>query len=334
MVTVSVITPAFNAAKTIRETIESVLAQSFSDFEYIIVDDGSTDDTLEIIRQFSDSRLRVISQQNSGPQKSRNRGIKNALGTYISFIDADDLWSSNKLELQIEALKNNPEATVVYSWTDVIDEKTQVYRRGGYAVKEGDVFVDLLLGNFVENGSNFLTTLEAINSVGGFDESIVAGQDRDILLSLASRYSFIVVPEVQIYYRKPRKSQSWSSSIQRAQRGIEQVLDKHLSNKDEFEKYRQISMSNSCKYLLFECLNTSPNRDKALYAIKILATLLRYDKQLITQKVFWKVCLRILALVMLPNNFSGYLMKQFSYFFDITTLYGYLVTKVPSGDAL
>ncbi|MGL5192222.1 MAG: glycosyltransferase family 2 protein, partial [Chroococcales cyanobacterium] len=125
MPTISVIIPAYNAEKTIQETIESVLNQTFPDFELIVINDGSTDRTLEIVSGLTDSRLQVFSFPNSGPQKSRNRGISLATGDYLSFIDADDLWTPDKLERQLQSLQEHPEAAVVYSWTDFIDESGQ-----------------------------------------------------------------------------------------------------------------------------------------------------------------------------------------------------------------
>ncbi|HBL15031.1 MAG TPA: glycosyl transferase family A, partial [Cyanobacteria bacterium UBA11162] len=108
--------------KTIKETIESILNQTFVDFELIVINDGSTDSTVDIVTSIQDSRLQVFSYPNAGLAASRNRGIDRATGKYISFIDADDLWTPDKLERQLKALEENPQAAVAYSWTDCIDE--------------------------------------------------------------------------------------------------------------------------------------------------------------------------------------------------------------------
>ncbi|NES72852.1 MAG: glycosyltransferase family 2 protein, partial [Okeania sp. SIO2D1] len=112
MTLISVIIPVYNGEKTIRDTINSVLKQSFADFELIIINDGSTDSTLEVINSFQDHRLKVFSYPNAGQGASRNRGIELAKGEYISFIDADDMWTSDKLEKQLQALQDNPQAGV------------------------------------------------------------------------------------------------------------------------------------------------------------------------------------------------------------------------------
>ncbi|NER48248.1 MAG: glycosyltransferase family 2 protein [Symploca sp. SIO1A3] len=127
MPTISVIIPAYNAQKTIQETINSVLNQTFSDFELIVINDGSQDSTLEIVSSISDRRMRVYSYPNAGPQKSRNRGIAQATGEYVSFLDADDLWRADKLEAQLQALQGNSQAAVAYSWTDYINESGQYF---------------------------------------------------------------------------------------------------------------------------------------------------------------------------------------------------------------
>ncbi len=93
MAIISVVIPAYNSEKTIRATIESVLQQSFKDFELIVIDDGSQDSTYQVVSSFSDSRVRVFSYPNAGVSASRNRGITKANGEFIAFLDADDLWT-------------------------------------------------------------------------------------------------------------------------------------------------------------------------------------------------------------------------------------------------
>src|SRR5688572_33231336 len=100
MPTVSVVIPAYNAAAFIRETIDSALAQTYRDFEVIVVNDGSTDDTMARLREFG-SRIRVHEQSNSGVATARNSGVKIATGSWIAFLDSDDLWMPQKLERQL-----------------------------------------------------------------------------------------------------------------------------------------------------------------------------------------------------------------------------------------
>src|SRR5919202_991349 len=141
---ISVIIPVYNGEKTIQETIESVLKQTFSNFELIVIDDGSQDSTLQIVSTIQDTRLKIFSYSNAGVSTSRNRGLSHATGEFISFIDADDLWTLDKLESQLKALQENPNAAVAYSWTNWIDRSNQLLGRGSYLPEQGDVFAKLL----------------------------------------------------------------------------------------------------------------------------------------------------------------------------------------------
>ena len=107
MPTVSVIVPAYNAARFIEGAIDSVLAQSYTDFELLIVNDGSTDDTLARCERYSDPRIRIVKQDNRGLAGARNSGVREACGEYLAFLDADDLWRNDKLERHVEHLEHH-----------------------------------------------------------------------------------------------------------------------------------------------------------------------------------------------------------------------------------
>src|SRR4030067_1245470 len=119
---ISVIIPCFNSGKYLRECLDSVLSQTSQDFEVIVVDDGSTDDTPSIIKSYG-SRVRLIRQDNKGPSSARNAGIKIAQGNYIAFQDADDVWLPRKLELQYRFLQENPPYLWVYSDMSTFNDK-------------------------------------------------------------------------------------------------------------------------------------------------------------------------------------------------------------------
>ena len=112
---VSIIMPAFNAAYFIQESIQSVLAQSFSDFELIVINDGSTDDTSALVQNVKDPRIILIEQENAGVAAARNNGIEVSRGKFIAFLDSDDLWSKTKIEKQVNLLTSNPEIGLTYS---------------------------------------------------------------------------------------------------------------------------------------------------------------------------------------------------------------------------
>jgi glycosyltransferase involved in cell wall biosynthesis len=200
--TISVIIPAYNAERTILETVVSVQRQTLSDFELIIINDGSTDRTLELLHSVTDERLRICSYENSGVSVARNRGISHATGEFITFLDADDLWTADKLELQLAALQQHPEAGVAYSWTRYIDEHGKPFPSYEPVFFEGNVYAELLVNNFLASGSNPLIRRQALEAVGEFDPALPPCEDWDFYLRLAARWPFVLVPKPQILYRQ------------------------------------------------------------------------------------------------------------------------------------
>jgi glycosyltransferase involved in cell wall biosynthesis len=203
---ISVIIPAYNAERTIIETINSVQKQTFSDFEIIVVNDGSTDKTQAVLQSLDEPRLRIISSENFGVSSARNKGIKAAQSEFIAFLDADDLWTDDKLELQLAAIKANPKVGVVYSWTDEMDETGKKFYPGARLLIEGDIYQDLLIVNFLANGSTPLIRKQAIDIIGGFDVNLKYGEDWEFYIRLAANYKFALIPKQQVFYRKSSSS--------------------------------------------------------------------------------------------------------------------------------
>ncbi|MDX2098611.1 MAG: glycosyltransferase [Leptolyngbyaceae cyanobacterium bins.59] len=275
MPTVSIIVPVFNGEKYLKSTIESVLIQTFSDFEIIVINDGSTDRSLEVLSTIKDSRIQIFTYENAGVSVSRNRGIAIASGEYISFLDADDLWTSNKLENQLAALKNNPDAAVVYSWTDYIDQDEKFLYPGSHCSKTGNIHQDLLVQNFIENGSNILLKKQTLLSVGDFDPALVPAEDWDLCLRLAAHHLFTVVPQPQILYRISPSSAS--ANVMRQEVSTLKVLEKHCSLYQIPSDVRIKSLANLYRYLTFRCLETASNRQGHWLALYYFNKWLSYD---------------------------------------------------------
>ncbi len=302
MAQISIITPVYNGARTIQATITSVLAQTFSDFELIIVDDGSTDNTLEILSQYRDPRIQILSASHGGAAASRNRGLKQASGDYIAFLDADDLWTPDKLAAQFNALQTHPEAAVAYSWTDYIDEAGSWKRVGRHTVVNGDAYGAMLLYNFLENGSNPLIRRDAINTVGGFDESLTGGQDWDFYLRLAAGYQFVNVPKVQIFYRL--QSNSISANITRQEQQVVKVLNQAFSQAPEhLQPLKRKSLALVYKYLACKIIEQPPSRLNGWKALRLISTYAWYEPKLLEQlRLIIVVVLKSMALIVYPPS--------------------------------
>ncbi len=198
---VSVILPVYNGQKTIGPAVASVLAQTMAALELIIINDGSTDATLDLLFKIDDPRVRIFSFPRAGVSTSRNRGIAKAQGAYIAFIDADDLWAENKLEKQVAALKSHPGAQVAYCWVDYIDHKGHYLFSDGRPQFSGDVYEALLTGNFIDSGSTVLISRDVLAKTSGFEDSLSCFEDWDLYVRLAQSYRFVPVPCVLVFYR-------------------------------------------------------------------------------------------------------------------------------------
>lgn len=307
---ISVIVPVYNGAKTIRETLESVINQTFQDFELIVINDGSKDSTLKIVAEIKDPRLTVFSYPNAGLAVSRNRGIKHAIGEYISFIDADDLWTPDKLEAQLNALQNNPQVAVAYSWTDYIDESSQFLRRGGYVTANGNVLAKLLVVDFLENGSNPLIRRQALIDVGGFDESLPAAEDWDILLRLAAHYHFVAVPSPQILYRT--SAHSMSANVLRQEAACVNVLKRAYARAPQCLQYlKKYTWANLYRYLSFKILDGPTTRKRGLLAALFLGKLIINDLALLKLPAMRKILIRAALWILLPPQKAREVIERF-----------------------
>ncbi|MBW4430772.1 MAG: glycosyltransferase [Pelatocladus maniniholoensis HA4357-MV3] len=307
---ISVVIPTYNSEKTIKKTIESVLEQSFIDLELIIINDGYMDSTLKVISQFKDSRIKVFLFENVGGNVSRNRGLERSTGEFVSFLDADDIWTPDKLESQLHALKANPQAAVAYSWTDYIDEQGKFLLSGTHITANGNVYEQLIISNFLENGSNPLIRREALVQLGGFDEELTAAQDWDMWLRLAQNFDFFAVPRVQILYRM--SANSLSTNLARQEKASLQVLEKACSkNIQDLNRLKKKSLTNLYKYLTCKALQQPFTRQKGLAAARFLSKYIFYDaSRLKSTNLIVKLSFKIALIVILPCDLSTTLLAH------------------------
>lgn len=200
---VSVVIPAYNHAGFLDAVAASVLAQTFDDFELIIVDDGSQDETRDVCAHLCqhDARVRYIFQDNKGLSGARNTGIRSARSDFIALLDADDLWEPTKLSKQLAVIERDATVGVVYSDCTFIDEA----RRTWPAVKHMElglttIYEELLYENVVHgSASAVLIRKECFDRVGLFDESLRSMEDWDMWLRIAAYYRFAKIPEALVH---------------------------------------------------------------------------------------------------------------------------------------
>ena len=201
---VSVIIPAFQSQARIGRTLSLLDRQTFSDFEIIVVNDGSTDETSATVRRLmnADPRIRVIEQANHGIAAARNRGIEAAHGAVLAFLDDDDLWLPRKLELQLARLDAVPQAAVVSCFSALVDTEGRLlgWRFGGQT--EGDVYREMLEWDMISGGSVALVARRPLEEAGGFDTSLPDRADWDLWIRLARRHPFTCVPRTLVGYTR------------------------------------------------------------------------------------------------------------------------------------
>lgn len=174
---VSVVIPLYNARDVIRETIESVFAQTYHDYEIVVVDDGSTDGSGDVLRLYGD-RIRSIQQPNGGVAQARNRGIAAARGRYIALLDHDDLWAPDKLAKQVEVLDTQPAVGMVVTDVAHMDRAGRPLHQFGPAYQPQHEFARVFVQSFVPTPSATLIRRSVLEAVGGFDEQFnSAGMD-------------------------------------------------------------------------------------------------------------------------------------------------------------
>lgn len=226
---VSVIVPAYNAAAFVGRTLASLCAQSFRDFEVIVVDDGSTDGTAQVVRDMAahDGRIRLVQQANGGVAAARNRALSEARGPYVANLDSDDLWRPAFLERTVAALAElGSRGAFAFARSRWIDADDQLLPQADVALPASVGYRDLLLRNPVGNGSAMLMRTDLVRAVGGYDGDLVRnfGQTEDWQLALQLSWRGVVIPvdEPLVLYRI--LPQSSSHALERTARAALEVI--------------------------------------------------------------------------------------------------------------
>lgn len=198
---VSVVTPTYNRADFIREAVDSVLSQSFRDLEMIVVDDGSRDNTRDVLAScLDDGRLHYVFQENQGQSVARNKGIRAARGEYICFLDSDNYWLPGKLEASVRFMDAHPDVDILYGDNISIDEEGRIISKDNMKRHSGRITGLLLHDNFISNNT-VMVRRECFEQLGGFNEKDRLAEDYELWLRMSTRYTFHYLPEYMAAYR-------------------------------------------------------------------------------------------------------------------------------------
>lgn len=198
---VSTVIPAYNAARTIRETIESALRQTLADIEVIVVDDGSSDATRERVEEIRDPRVRLVCQANAGVAAARNTGIAQAGGAWVAFLDSDDIWLEHKLELQLDLMSRVPGCHASQGSAYFVNDQLRPLKLRRCLPVEDPLLSFLRFQNLPNAASSWIVRRETLERIGGFDTSLEILEDWEFSLRLARYANPLCIPEPLTLYR-------------------------------------------------------------------------------------------------------------------------------------
>jgi glycosyltransferase involved in cell wall biosynthesis len=236
MPTVSVIIPTYNRAFMLKEAIQSVLDQTYSDYEVIVVDDGSTDNTREVVNALSDKRVRYVFQENRERSAARNHALSLARGRYIAFLDSDDLFLPTKLEKQVAALEKEQKFGMVYSSAICTDKQGKriapfMYKAtaSGWIYRKVAFYVPItILPTLV------MIRTEVLSQVGGFDEKMTRFEDIDMWRRVARRYPILAMQEPLSIFRTHSDNELANQNPDKILRALAYYVNKAFNeDKDE-----------------------------------------------------------------------------------------------------
>lgn len=323
---ISVVIPVYNGEKTIQATIKSVLQQTYSDLELIVINADSSDLTLDIVAGIKDERIKLFTYPQANAAVNRNRGLTHASGEFITFLDADDLWTDDKLEVQYRALEENPSAAVAYSWTDAIDEKGEFLRPCSHAIWQYNVYSNLLLDDFIGSGSNVMIRSDIFKEVGGFNETLTNAEDTEMWLRLAAKYHFVVVPKVHIFYRISVNSKS--SNILGLEASNLRIIEQSFAVAPLSLQYlKPYRIANLYKYLTYKVLTITPGKQNSRQAYRILWQTVITDFTLLQKPIIYKAFLKLAVMTLLSPKQAIALLNKFPRLSNVSTFFGYIKTN-------
>jgi glycosyltransferase involved in cell wall biosynthesis len=270
---VSVIIPTYNRARIVGEAIDSVLSQSYDDFELIVVDDGSTDGTEKLVASYL-PRLTYLYQEHQGVSAARNRGIATARGEYLAFLDSDDLWLKDKLSSQIHFMASHPEYLVCYTDEIWIRKGVRVNPMKKHRKYSGMIF-EQCLPLCIVSPSSVLIARTLLDEIGIFDETFEVCEDYDLWLRIAARYPIHFI-ETPLIVKRGGHMDQLSKKLNGQDRFRIKALTKLLTGDVISPRQRELAwkeLAKKCAIYGKGCIK----RGKKEEGEEILALVARYD---------------------------------------------------------
>jgi len=305
----SIVMPMYNVEKYVSTAIESVLTQSFEEFELICIDDGCTDNTFEIVSAFDDPRIRIVRQKNRGLSGARNTGINNCQGIYIAFLDSDDFWHSEKLAIHLTHFRDNPRLGVSYSASNFVDEEDRELGIGQHPKIKDISAVDIFCRNPIGNGSAPIIRYSVLVAISRsefiddekrityFDESMRQSEDVELWLRIAltTDWKFEGIKKGLTYYRVNasglsanlnKQFDAWNYSVNKGRSLHEEFYQKWYSLACAYQKrylarravqsrngFLAINLINEALLTNWKILREEPIRTVVTYGCAILCVL-------------------------------------------------------------
>ncbi|ARV61302.1 glucosyl transferase [Nostocales cyanobacterium HT-58-2] len=285
---VSVIIPVYKVEKYIAATVQSVLEQTYKNFELLIIDDGSPDNSIEICQQFTDNRIKIIRQENRGVAAARNTGIRHAQGEYLAFLDADDLWVPEKLAKHVEHLDNSPAVGVSFCRSAFIDELGEPL--GIYQITKLQEItpLDLLCRTPIGNGSVPVIRREVFEDIAfednlygavenfyfDDDRQLHPSEDVELWLRIAMKTKWLIegIPEALTLYRV--NSQGFSAQLLKKLKSWETMLEKARAyvSPELMADWEKIAMAYQLRHLARRAVTLEAGSTAVQFAHRALST--------------------------------------------------------------
>ena len=262
---VSVIVPTYNRANRLEGTLRSIVSQTYQDFELIVVDDGSTDNTSKVIESFPSAQYLPM-KKNSGVSKARNIGLACAKGEFICFLDSDDLWKEKKLEIQIHWMESNTDNQVCYTDEIWVRNGVRVNQMNKHRKYTGDIFRHCLALCIV-SPSSVMIRAKLFSEIGNFDESLPACEDYDLWLRIAVKYAFHFIEEPLIIKQGGHEDQLsrkyWGMDRFRVA-ALKKLLDQNSLDQEKLKLTRS-SLVEKCSVLIQGFKKRGKKEDEFFY---------------------------------------------------------------------